>query len=234
MKHDHLKRAPVIEALLEIQVPLGVDYGFVPGALAERLKDEFPGTERIFQFGNISLPPLLVPNVIDVRLRSQDGRLIQCGPQVVTVNMVAPYPGFDVFRKTMHRALNVFYEIARPQQPRRMSLRYINLIAPQFLEGTHINVDAVFPSAVLPQKKAFTIRAVFPFSRPEGELAIATNYPHSLGEGTTGFLLDLDFYRENPGGVTPEEILVWADQAHDKIYDVFDACVGKATIDRFR
>jgi uncharacterized protein (TIGR04255 family) len=109
-ERELLQHSPVVEALLEIQAVLTEPYDLVPGALQHALRDEYPIVERVnsMQVNNMHFP--LAPNLVNIRLKSRDGsRLVQCGPEVVTVNMLGTYPGFDEFLKSIRHGLEIFF-----------------------------------------------------------------------------------------------------------------------------
>lgn len=234
---EHLKNSPIVEALLEIQAPLGQPYDLVPGALQQELRDEFTSVERVnsVQVNNMFFP--LAPNLANIRLRSSDGkRLLQCGPEVVTVNVLGPYPGFEEFEKSVRLSLEAFFRVARPQRPRRLGMRYINMFHPeQVAGGGALNVEARVPSE-LPERRGYMMKSVHPYPAALGELAVTVAHPALAPGQTDGLLLDFDFYNESPDAKSQEIgwIFDWAKNAHHVIYQAFRACVGSATIERLR
>jgi len=228
---EQLRRPPLVEALLEVQASPTVPYPLVPGALNQRLSKTYPHAEQVHTFAVGDIQLQMPPTVATIRLKSPDGkRLVQIGPEVLTVNMVGDYGQYETFQAAMRDALDAFYEIARPGPPRRLGIRYINLVEERFLSGRDpLHIDASFPGTVLPEKKAFGMRAVFPFGDAHGELAIAAARPHALADGRTGCLLDFDFFSTNPGEMTVAQILAWAKEAHDVIYQAFRASLGAST-----
>lgn len=230
-KREQLRRPPLLEALIELHASPTVPYQLLPGALHHRLAARYPNVEPLntFTLGDIQVQ--LPSTAVTIRMRSSDGRrLVQVGPEVLTVNMIGEYGQFENFQQAMSEALEAFFEVAKPSGLRRLGIRYINLIEERFLTGKDaLRVDAAFPSIALPTKKSFAIRAVFPFSDARGELAIAVVRPHGLADGRLGCLLDFEFFSMNPGELGVSDILGWADVAHDVIYQAFRSCLGDAT-----
>jgi uncharacterized protein (TIGR04255 family) len=228
---EQLRRPPLVEALLELQAVPTVPYAIVPGALNQQLARSYPTVEQLNTFAVGDIQIQMPPNVATIRLKSADGkRLVQIGPEVLTVNMVGDYGQYENFQAAMSEALSAFFEVARPGPIRRLGIRYINLVEERFLSGKDpLRFDASFQSVVLPDKKSFAIRAVFPFADAHGELAIAAARPHALSDGRSGCLLDFDFFSLNPGEMTVQQIGSWANEGHHVIYQAFRSLLGAST-----
>lgn len=232
---EHLKHSPLVEALLEIQAPLTTPYDLVPGALRQELRGSYPVVERVNSVQVNNMAYALGPNLVNIRLRSEDGRrMIQCGPEVVTINMLAPYPGFEEFERMMRSTIETFYAVAQPQKPRHLSLRYINLLLPEQINQPDALNIGIFGPDVLPDERGFVIKSVHPYPDARGELVISAGYPHAMANGTVGFLLDFEFDADNPESGELGSIFAWAKNAHDVIYQAFRSCIGESILQKLR
>ena len=220
-QREQLSKPPLIEAMFEIRAACQTSINLIPGAISERLKERFPLAES----GGIVLDTDGSQLGIMQRfLNSERTRLVQCGPELFTVNVLGDYGEFPVFAAMIKEALSAFYAVAKPSKLRRLGIRYINLLpADSVAEAgtTPLRIETSFPTDILPSTRGIAIRSIFEFPKENGVLGLAVANPHQLTDGRRGCLLDLDFFVENPTFLAIDDCLPWAQQAHDVIYDAF-------------
>ncbi len=137
-KYPTLKKAPIVEALADIQVtfPQGVDIAKIETVYQE-LADRFPNREQqgFVEFG-VTTTPQGLPQSFNakssfagLRLSSVDKkRIIQVGGRGFTFSQLAPYRNGDEFRDEASTLWNTFAEVTKPASVRRLALRCINRI----------------------------------------------------------------------------------------------------------
>jgi uncharacterized protein (TIGR04255 family) len=54
--------------------------------------------------------------------------MVAVGPDMVSIHVMRPYPGWDYFRSRVEETLAAYRQIADPKGIRRIGIRYINLI----------------------------------------------------------------------------------------------------------
>jgi uncharacterized protein (TIGR04255 family) len=220
-QREQLSNPPLIEAMFEIRAACQTSSNLIPGAISERLKERFPVAES----GGIVLGT--DGSQIGVMQRFLNGertRLVQCGPDLFTVNVLGDYGEFPAFAAMIKEALGAFYAVAKPTKLRRLGIRYINFLPAESIAaaGTKpLRIEATFPTEILPSKYDIALRSAFEFPKENGVLGLAVANPHQLTDGRRGCLLDLDFFVENPTFLAVDDCLPWARQAHDVIYDAF-------------
>ena len=74
------------------------------------------------------------------------------------------------------------------------------------------------------------VRGVFAVDDPVGKLAVAMSSPHP----TFGTALDLDVFAEPDSTMTQNEVLTWADAAHERAYEAFRAMVPEPLYESWR
>ncbi len=219
---EQLAKPPLIEAIFEVRAAYRTSQALVPGALYERLKTQFPKADSGTA---LELGPSMMSQYAVHRFLAADGtKLVQCGPDLFTVNVLGDYGEFPSFARLIGDALSGFYAVAEPTKLRRLAIRYINFLPADAIKaagGHPLTLTATFPRGVLPEGEETAMRGVFRFPKENGVLGLAGAHPHRLADGRTGCLLDLDFFIEDPPFLAPEDCLSWASVAHDLIYQVF-------------
>ncbi len=124
----------ILEALIEIRFETGQVGELVVGQLAAR--SEFSG------YLVTRLPVSNVPGDIrdlDPNLRIQptiqlahpnSDELVKIGPHVISIHLLAPYPGWDAFAERIKAVTDCLFQTVKDVSIIRVGLRYINAITP--------------------------------------------------------------------------------------------------------
>jgi uncharacterized protein (TIGR04255 family) len=222
-KREQLRKAPLIEAIFEVRATCRTNSGLIPGGLFGLLKDRFPIQEG--GTGLVVGPADSAQLAAMHRFLSADRkRLVQCGPDLFTVNVLGDYGAFPEFAELIKSSLEAFYSVAVPTKLKRIGIRYINFLPSEAVAAagnSPLRITAAFPQDVLPKSDSIALRGTFPHPKENGVLGLAIANPHQLGDGRTGCILDFDFFVENPPFLAVEDSLPWAARAHDVIYQAF-------------
>jgi len=210
----------------------------VPGAIAERLRRQFPRYEVLPGASLASLPEEVpTPPVPHHRFRSDDpNALIQTGPRLLTVNMLPTYQGFEVFRELILTVLEHYCSVANPGNPMRVGLRYINLI--RLVEGQgslndYLKCTFSYPEELPRPPRELAARLLFDYAE-KGTLGLSIAFPSRIGDGAKGTLLDLDFFWSGPPEFPLEQFSSWLDEAHGIIYTAFLSTLHRSVVERLR
>lgn len=222
-QREQLSKPPLIEAIFEVRAACQTSANLIPGAISERLKERFPVAET---GAGIVLNADGAAHVgfLERFLNAERTRLVQCGPEMFTVNVLGDYGEFPEFASMIKESLAAFYAVAKPTKLKRLGVRYINFLPADLVgaaAGKPLQIAATFPSDGLPERHELALRSLFEFPKQNGTLALAVANPHQLPDGRRGCLLDLDFFVETPTFLAIDDCLPWAKQAHDVIYDAF-------------
>jgi uncharacterized protein (TIGR04255 family) len=222
-QREQLSKSPLIEAMLEIRATCQTSATLIPGAIFGRIKDRFPNQD--------SNTGLIIASSESARvafmhrfLTNDRKKLIQCAPELFTVNVLGDYGTFPEFARLIEDALVAFYAEAVPTKLKRLAIRYINFLPEDAIAasgGPPLQINTVFPTDVLPTEHGLAFRGEFKFPKENGVLGLAAANPHQFPDGRKGCLLDLDFFVENPTFLAAEDCLPWARRAHDVIYQAF-------------
>ena len=144
------RKPPITEATFECHFEPSESWSLAsPASLFEHLKPDYPAEPTIISAGNLEInaqegvlsPSFRVlPQAQRYQFTSLDAQqLVRVGRDVLSVHVMAPYPGWEVFRKRIIRALTAYIEITKPAGVKRVSLRYVNQmkLGTGFIELSH-------------------------------------------------------------------------------------------------
>lgn len=238
------RNPPVLEALCEIYFADSMWDETVPGAFYERIKDDFPEKrQRVVQEAHVELGTadaragvrLLPPWMQFVSLTGD--RMIQVAEKLLVVNQLRPYPHFEGWQPVVHRALQIYRELAQPKSVARLGLRYINQIV---IPGAKVRMEdyfVIYPN--LPPKlgdthHSFLVRVEVPQERGHKVLVTFGSAPiQQPGKDEQVFMLDL--YDILQAELVLEEIDVdeTVRVAHDNIVLAFESSITSRLRDLF-
>jgi len=132
-----LRQEPLIEAIWQLQFEPAEHQPIaeiLPGILFTALREEEPNL-RLNRLPAADIPPFVAQNDPNLRLaakyriESSDSPFIyQVGDRVVTVNCRRPYVGWERFKAEVIRIAKILNDSSLIVEPKRHSLRYIDLI----------------------------------------------------------------------------------------------------------
>jgi uncharacterized protein (TIGR04255 family) len=204
------RKPPILEATFECHFEPSGSWSLAsPASLFEHLKTDYPAEPTIISAGNLEvtaqegvLSPSfkILPQAQRYQFASLDGlHLVRTGREVLSVHVMAPYPGWPAFRARIVQALRVYIEIAKPTGVGRVSLRYVNQIN---LGTGPVELSDYFRIPFEPPEGLdFTISSFFlrfEAIRPDRRKLIQSFV--SLPGETVAIILDLDLIREQFNG----------------------------------
>jgi uncharacterized protein (TIGR04255 family) len=221
---------PLVEALCQFQFAPGSEWDMaIPGLLYRRVREQFPERRQQKAIQWVVSPAageVETTSTSDrMQFRSQDGKsLIQVGPDLLVVNALKPYPGWDAFRSMVLSTLTYYREEARPAGIKSLTLRYINrLIFPptpvQIEDFMHFypNVPTALPQTFVGWAQSVNV----PLSQEEILRLTAGSSDEHPEENV--FVLDLEFVAFR--GCSLEDVGLRIDKGHEIIEDAFEECI---------
>jgi uncharacterized protein (TIGR04255 family) len=192
----------IIEALCEINFGLAHERGWDPtcaGELFKRIQDEFPRME----------PWPLV---------------LQLGANVLTINVLSKYPGWDVVRQDILNAWQHLCEVCEPAVIRRLDLRYINQVpkrSPDERAQEWFKPTDYLPAAALRSPGPFLAKVecqVGPSGRASVTLAeVELTRP----EPAKAIVLDIERIEQKDMSVQRESLRAELERLHDDVWKIF-------------
>lgn len=222
------KNPPIIEAVFECRFPTNTDWDLtIPGLLYRSLKDEFPRREKRtiqgieIQFSPDPMKPNINFEVLAV-FRSEDrSRFVQVGQNVITVNIIKPYPNWEIFSPMISNTLASLGELIQIETVERAGLRYINKFE---ISKEQISLKDYFKFGMnkgdnMPESLIeFIVGGLFliPETNDSCRIQLAS------GSNDHGIVLDLDYFTSNKEKLKFDDINSWVDHAHSKIIEFFE------------
>lgn len=244
---EHLKNAPITEALIDIRtkLPDGTtfeDLGRVRDAVAadypkERKRRRLTGR---FSFEDGAKPVVETSNDTPdgYLLTSADGtRVVQARLDGFTFSRLHPYKCWDDLRKEASRLWEVFCEEMHPESVSRIAVRYINRIELSQPVGKLKDWLLTGPELAenLPQEMAgYFFQIHLPFMDPSGFVNISQRLDASTTSDSVAVIMDIDAFL--PMDVKPDSSDVWGgleDLRKIKNRVFFDSITTK-TLELFR
>ncbi|MBU1661088.1 MAG: TIGR04255 family protein [Chloroflexi bacterium] len=244
-----LKKAPLVEALLEIKwelTKIGPDtfqdpaYGLLIGLLYDRIHDKFKFIEPL---PITQIPDEMTPYMVKHRYRVEKNRwpLVQLGPGVLSLNFTSPY-NWEMFMETAQFVLPQLveaYTVARPEDEgtklrvTSVMLRYINAVDLNWTESNALEFLASKLHTVFqlpPQiSEAETISGVptslnlqigYPLQQPKGQGIV--RFASGRKGQDLGLIWELMVHSQNedaPQLTALETFWAWLCKAHDDVIE---------------
>lgn len=226
---------PLLEAVCEFRFEPESPWDLtIPGLVYDRLKDQFPIKRSA---PAIALGLLIGDSNVERRIEhgtrmqfvaSDDSLLVQVDENLISINHLRPYPGWDAFRPTIARAYQVYSEVAHPRSISRMGVRYINRIE---LQGPRVELEDYlnfYPhlGPKLPQDYGSFIAGISSsFSEGRDGMRMQINNVPSEAADGQWFLLDVDYFLAAPASISFDAALDWIDDAHTQVEELFEGCI---------
>ena len=232
--------SPIIEAVCELRLAPDSKWDLtIPGLIYETIKNDFPNKEQRRVSNQLILPKEILekPQNIEQQLiiddlalfRSEDQKqLIQVGNHLLSINRLKPYISWNQFRPLIGKAFEILRQVAGLNEIQRIGLRYINRID---VPDTNIKLENYFefkPSLGrnLPEMLIdFIVKCSLSYYDGRDICRIQLRSVIPEDKNSSSFLLDLDYFLNDPKAVTENSILEWADKAHEEIEKVFEGCI---------
>ncbi len=227
---------PIVEVVCEFRFVPSEPWDLtVPGLLYDRLREKFPRKRLLKVFeGEATAETSGIRQEIRLTdrmqfLREDEKAFVQVGPDLLAVNHLAPYPTWEGFVPLVQDAFDGYRAVAQPSGLRRIGLRYINRIV---IPGNPLELADYlnfrpFIGPDLPQMMSgFILGVQSPFDdgRDILRLQLTTDEPDE--PDSLAVLLDMDYFLARPEAVSLPTALDWAEMAHGRVQEVFEACLS--------
>lgn len=235
----YYSQSPLIEALCQFKFEPGMEWDMaIPGLLYQQFKAEFPERrqQKAFEFtvgpDIDDLKTQATPNRMQFR-KADGSALIQVGPDLLIVNALRPYPGWERFRAMILSALETYCREASPRGIKSLALRYINRLTFPF-DSVDISDYLLFSPGVpdsLPQTFVEWAQSV---AMPAGrdDILRLTGGSREENPEEIVFVLDIEFVAIR--GCDLADVGPRIDKAHDQIESAFEACITEKSRLMFR
>jgi len=247
MTDAHYRKAPIVEAVIDLRVRFGNEptFGDLKRA-AGTLKGGFPIQQDVhhvqmaLKIGDISKNKKapssnLGQRRIGVLMRPENGqRVLQFQQGGFSYSHLAPYTDWATFRSEARKYWNVYRDLFKPAAVVRYAVRFINRIAipqgradgdsfislyPNVPESLRNSVDRYFIQLQLPQSQvASNAQLIINSALADGD----------QGDGVS-VMLDFDLFAPTDLAVDSEEVWERLDAFRVRKNEVFEACITDHT-----
>lgn len=215
----HLKKAPITEALIDIQVvfPPDVDYtNLTP--IKDRLAKDYPKSKEqksanleIHVKSGELLTPTTKGRILGYILRSADDKQVaQFRVNGFTFSRLRPYETWEQLRDEARRLWELYLDIATPQRVTRVAVRYINdLNIPLPVEdfGDYITAPPPLPETLPQGVSSFLTRVVIREPSLGADAIITQALDAIVKPDFAPIILDIDAFKV--AEFTPKSADVW-------------------------
>jgi uncharacterized protein (TIGR04255 family) len=233
------KKPSVAEVVCEFQFVGSHDWDWtIPGLLYQEVMADFPvkRQEKAFEVNIAAQEGTIHQNLAGSLskiqfVREDKSAMVQVGPDLLAVNVSGPYPGWETFSELVQRHFDLYSKIAQPSGFKRIGLRYINkfIFPTANIETTdYFDFYPHLPKIVEQKHGPFSMRVLYGYGDEPVVLNLQMgNIPSD--DKNLGIALDLDYYLVKSGSVKLADGLGWVKLAHQRIEDMFEACITHKT-----
>jgi uncharacterized protein (TIGR04255 family) len=161
-------------------------------------------------------------------LQADGNALVQVAQDLLVVNQLKPYPTWREFLPLIRQGFNAYQQVANPKGLHKVGLRYINRVQ---IPGSNIELEDYFEflpriGPRLPQDFGNFMAVVeFPYEGARDVLRLQMANAPSQSVDQAAVILDLDYFLAQPGHILLPSVFEWVEQAHDRVEEVFEACI---------
>lgn len=230
--HTPWKNPPIQEVVFEIRFPAVQDYSLFVGGIAASQKDKFPISQKL---PIAELPPfVLIEGAVRHRFSSdvKKNLIFQTGLDVMSVNCIADYPGFNDFLNCIKDVLESAKLYIPLNQILRVSIRYINVFKEVKDPHSVLNINPIFQELDLSKTKQIASSYI---SQEQEDVWLSVNIAFSgdinNANDTKNLMLDIEafcFGTENVKNWDIELISSWLTEAQHIAWLNFNNLVSES------
>jgi uncharacterized protein (TIGR04255 family) len=236
---------PIIEAVCEFRLTPDSKWDLsIPGLIYEKVRKDFPNKEQRHFFQELEIvqsPQGLQQRIgMDERilfLTNDRKMFLQVGSNLLAVNCLKPYAKWSGFKPRIENAFNMLKDTVDVKGLQRIGLRYINRIEipTQLVKLEDYFEFHPFLGKRLPQNMSgFSLRCLLPFfgGRDVCTVQLINAVPEK--KDSSAFILDLDYFLNQPQAISVNQTLDWIEKAHQQIEEVFEGCITQHLRETFQ
>jgi uncharacterized protein (TIGR04255 family) len=234
MVHPSYPNPTIAEALCEVHFELreGAEWKpSLPGEFFKRIQDDYPEMEPIqevgvqFDAGPSGFAQRILPIRPRFRYKHKDKPvLIQLAEKTITLNVLPPYPGWEVMVDRIADIWRRASELLVPGRVSRIGLRFINRV-PRESEDQRPSewfktTDYIAP-AVLRSEAGLLSRLEARLDAENRVIVTLGDQAASPSEARGAFILDIDRMVEKDLSVEVQDVTAEAVRLHEDVWDIF-------------
>ncbi len=229
------KNPPAIEVLCEIYFSETQSNLTLFGDFYQKIRDSYPQQKQLNKVGfemNFTQGAVQTKQVNQgsmMRFSKEDNsQLVQITQNLLTVNKLKPYSGYNNFRENVQDVLKTYLELSKPKYTERIGMRYIDKIAipeESFELEKYFNFALSFANQEYSTINGISFKVQITPKHQSHQLLVTLNSVISTEEGKSEFILDMYNTFVLHKDIDEEFILKTLDEAHENIEYVFEAVI---------
>lgn len=247
---EHYPRAPIIEAILDIQVqPAALTSQDVFVELGAALAAEFPQSANLninqLRVG-LPVPPVETAPSIEhsvttagLRLLRPNERVLIIQPRGMTFSHMPPYTSWEIFQGEARLLWERYVAFVKPEFVVRVALRYVNRIdvpEQRFEVSDYFKLYPEIPKTIPQDMNAMFMQIQMPQHDIALDVMAAINFATAgrINEHTSSMILDIDLFAARILTPSSEEVFKVFDQIRRRKNELFEASITEKTRGLFR
>lgn len=243
----HLPRAPITEAVIDIQVklPHEVDVAKLKTMHASVFKEYPQAKERIrigseveFKLAEKSVKTTPINVLYGYQYISSDNKqVIQARLDGFTFSRLKPYETWENLRKEAYRLWEIYASLFSPERITRVALRYINCLEiplPSIKLKDYLVAPPEVPEKLPQGLSSFLTRVVIPIPSLGATAIIIQALEGIRGTDVIPIILDIDVFKEAPFNANGKDAWGTIDKLRDLKNDIFFQSITEETTELFQ
>jgi len=237
------KNPPIVEAICEFRFSKETKWDpTIPGSVYEKVKDQFPNKESRLEHqlelktDEAGFNQNLVGSQKALMFSPDRSSLIQVGQNLLSINHLKPYIGWEQFLPKIKKAYDTLGEVTEINGIDRMALVYIDRIE---IPGKQIKLEDYFKfhphmGPDLPHHHLnFMVAVEFPYHENRDFCKLQLTSAMATKKDHLAVLLTTEYYLARQKSVQPDKALEWMDQAHASVSELFKGVITEKLEDIF-
>jgi uncharacterized protein (TIGR04255 family) len=228
------KNPPIEEALVEFRFDGVTEDPALIFRLFEKLSAEYPQpqTQHVMS-ANVQMGVVGLQQSQRAQLISADAkRIFSLGPELFSVNVLRPYSGWGEFNARVERALNAYWQTAKPVGVNRVVVRYINKVALPDTVAAEVFFQGlpILPKGVPEKRTAILVRTEHAYD--DGVKIVLTLAPIQPEQA---FLFDIEVIWDGTGATSLDSAgaMAMAATLHEREGVIFEAMITQKAREAF-
>ncbi len=240
---QHLKNAPIREALFDIHVKLPDDTTIEKfEEFGQLIKDDYPGVSKKW-LTKVRIKPGSPPERDEGSQQIGYGFISKDNTQVLqvrfngfTFSRLRPYETWGKLRDESKRLWSLFVKSLKPITIERVACRFINELALEM----PINIDDLVASPPVRVKglpevlETFLTRVVIPNEELSAKTIITQSFDGVDQEGKGVLILDIDVFKKGPFEVDNDDAWDVLESFHDYKNQIFFGSITEHTVEKYK
>lgn len=243
LKYKKYKNPPVIEVLFEVYFSESKSNLTLFGDFYQKIKNEYPEQEQLrnigleMNFNQGSVQAKQINRAEMMRFSKEDNsQLIQISQNLLTVNKLKPYLGYESFKENVENILHSYLALAKPRYSERIGMRYIDRIQipeESFELNKYFNFSLNFANEEFSTINGISFTVQLTPKHKDHQLFVTLNSVVSSEEEKSEFILDTYDKLILQKEVDENYILSALDEAHENIQYIFESVITDSARELF-